>query len=173
MENKFHDIEVDPNDQVVVGTYRTKHFERSGDAQKLYSSLPKNIDPIKLEHLAILQDKLFGIHKDVATKKRANEADSRTALELTNKIKKLAKDLNLEKEHNYIDRIVNDINTHLDVSGNTVNAKTLDQEKIHNRMKTPPYDQTREKQDSDVDNAKFPINRNIKAQRKLKIIDND
>ncbi len=173
MENKFHDIEVDYNDQVVVGTYRTKHFERSPEAQKLYGNLPKNIDPIKLEAVAILHDKLFSIHKDTATKKRATEAEARTANELSDKIKKLAKDLNLEKEHGYIDRIVNDINTHLDMSGNIVNAKSLDYEKIHNRMKVPPYDQTREKPDADIDNTRFPINRSIKAQRKLKIIDAD
>lgn len=173
LENKFHDIEVDFNDQVVVGTYRTKHFERSPEAQKLYGKLPKNIDPIKLEALAILNDKLFGIHKDVATKKRTTEAEARTASELSEKIKKLAKDLNLESEHGYIDRVVTDINAHIDTSGNIMNAKTLDYNKIYNRMKSPPYDQTREKADSDIDNTKFPINRSIKAQRKLKIIDAD
>lgn len=173
MEKKFHDIEVDFNDQIVAGTYRTKHFERSEDAQKLYSSLPKNADPIKVEQAAILQDRLFGIHKSVATKKRATEAEVNTANELSIKIKKAAKELKLEKEHNYIDRIVQDINDHLDTSGEVMNANTLDKEKILNRMKSPPYDKTKEIADSDIDNSRFVIGRNIKAQRKLKIIDND
>lgn len=173
MENKFHDIEVDFNDQIVAGTYRTKHFERSDDAQKLYSNLPKNTDPIKAEQAAILQDKLFGIHKNVATKKRATEADVSTAKELSDKIKKVAKELKLEKEHNYIDRIVQDINGHLDTSGEVMNAKTLDPQKVIDRMKSPPYDKTKEVPDGDIDNSKFVIGRNIKAQRKLKIIDND
>jgi tartrate dehydratase alpha subunit/fumarate hydratase class I-like protein len=173
MEKNFHDIEVDYNDQIVAGTYRTKHFERSEDAQKLYTNLPKNTDPIKAEQAAILQDKLFGIHKDVATKKRATEADVRTANELSDKIKKVAKDLKLENEHSYIDRIVQDINAHLDTSGEVMNVNTLDNEKITNRMKSPPYDKTKEIFDNDIDNSKFVIGRSIKAQRKLKIIDND
>lgn len=173
MERKFHDIETDFNDQIVAGTYRTKYFDRSDDAQKLYSNLPKNANPNKVEQAAVLQDKLFGIHKYVATKKRATEADVANAKELSAKIKLVAKGLNLEKEHGYIDRIVNDINGHLDTSGEVLNKDTYSPEKIMDRMASPPKEKTKEIADQDIDNSKFVISRNIKAQRKLKIIDND
>jgi hypothetical protein len=41
------------------------------------------------------------------------------------------------------------------------------------RLQTPPTSPTKERQDNDIDNSKFTISRNLKAQRKLKIIDAD
>jgi hypothetical protein len=41
------------------------------------------------------------------------------------------------------------------------------------RLQSPPTSPTKERQDNDIDNSKFTISRNLKAQRKLKIIDAD
>lgn len=176
MEKKKHWVETDPNDQIVAGTYKTKSFEQSPEAQKLYSSLPKDnkkITPNSVEQSSILHDKLFDLHKDVVSKNRSSEAEVSTATDLVKKIKKLAKEMDLETEHNYIDRFLADINSHLDTSGNVVNAKDLDMEKLTSRFAGPSKDITKEKQDNDVDNSRFMITRNLKAQRKIKIIDAD
>lgn len=169
----YHDVETDPNDQIIAGTYRTKNFEQSSEAQKLYSSLPRNTDPDAVEQSAILHDKLFGIHKKAAATKRSTDTDVKTSTELVDKIMAIAKDLKLEKEHAYLGRVLKDINTHFDDTGNVVDAKDLDVEKITNRFRSPSKDITKEKQDNDIDNSKFVISRNMKAQRKIKLIDTD
>lgn len=47
-------MEHDPNDQVTVGTYKSKHFEISPEAQKLFlQGIPKNSNAIDAEQLAI------------------------------------------------------------------------------------------------------------------------
>jgi hypothetical protein len=173
MEKKSNYVETDPNDQIVAGTYKTKSFEQSPEAQKLYSSLPKNIDPEAIEQSAILHDKLFDLHKNAVSSGRSTDENMKTANELSNKIKSIAKSLNLEKEHGYIDRIVSDINTHLDTSGNIMDADKLDVEKIAGRFASPAKEQTKEKKDNDIDNSRFAISRSIKGQRKIKIIDAD
>lgn len=173
MEKKSNYVETDPNDQIVAGTYKTKSFEQSPEAQKLYSSLPKNIDPEAIEQSAILHDKLFDLHKNAVSSGRSTDENMKTANELSNKIKSIARSLNLEKEHGYIDRIVSDINTHLDTSGNIMDADKLDVEKIAGRFASPAKEQTRERKDNDIDNSRFAISRSIKGQRKIKIIDAD
>lgn len=167
-------VENDPRDQIVAGVYKTKNFEQSPEAQKLYADLPKKkYDMDDLQKSVELHDKLFDLHKDVIAKQRSTETEVGAAKELADKIKSLAKSLDLEKEHSYIDRILTDFDTHLDTSGNVVNAKDLDIEKIQNRFASPSKDITKEPPDRDIDNDNFRISRNLKAQRKLKIIDAD
>lgn len=174
MERKAHHVETDPNDQIVAGTYRTKNFEQSSEAQKLYSSLPKNTDPDTIEQLAILQDKLFHIHKHTMAKNASSDSDVESADELSKKIMALAGDIDLANEHNYIGRVVDDIKSHLQTSGiNVVNAKDYDPEETLARFASPSKEQTKERQDSDIDNSQFVISRNLKAQRKIKLIDAD
>lgn len=173
MERKGHYVETDPNDQITVGTYKTTGFEQSPEAQKLYSSLPKDTDPKAAEASAVLHDKLFDLHKDVMAKNRSTSADVSTAQDLINKIKTLAIQMKMEKEHSYLDRLMHDVNQHLEPSGVTVDPKTFDIDDASHLFASPSKEQTKEKQDSDIDNSKFLITRNIKAQRKLKIIDAD
>lgn len=173
MERKGHYVETDPNDQITVGTYKTKGFEQSAEAQKLYSSLPKDTDPKAAEASAVLHDKLFDLHKDVMAKNRSTSSDVSTAQDLINKIKALAVQMKMEKEHSYLDRMMHDVNQHLEPSGTVLDPKTFSMDDVEHVFASPSLDQTKEKQDSDIDNSKFLITRNIKAQRKLKIIDAD
>lgn len=173
MEGKPHRVETDPNDQLTVGTYKTKGFEQSPEAQKLYLKLPKDTPPDVAEKSAILHDKLFDMHKNVMSTNRSTPENVSAAQGLIDQIKAQAKKMNLEKEHGYLDRILKDFNNHLDDSGNIVNADKMDVEKMTSRFAGPSYDQTKEKPDSDVDNSHMLVSRNIKAQRKIKIIDND
>lgn len=173
MEGKPHAIETDPNDQLTVGTYKTKSFEQSPEAQKLYLKLPKNTPPETAEKAAILHDKLFDMHKNVMATNRSTPENVSAAQKLIDQIKVQAKKMNLETEHGYLDRIMSDFNSHIDETGNVVNADKMDIEKLTSRFATPSYDQTKEKSDKDVDNSKMLVSRSIKAQRKIKIIDND
>lgn len=166
-------VETDPNDQIVAGTYKTKNFEQSSEAQKLYSSLPKDTVPDDAEKCAIFQDKLFGIHKNVMATGRATESDVESAKSLENKIKDYAKSMKLEKEHGYIDKIVKQITDKLSVSSNIEDASKIKPGKIEDRFKSPSKTITKEIPDSDIDNSRFVISRNLKAQRKIKLIDVD
>lgn len=173
MERKAHFVETDPNDQIAAGTYKTKNFEQSPEAQKLYSNLPKNTNPDTIEKLAILQDKLFHIHKHTMAKNASSDADVSTAETLTKQIEVLAGDINLSNEHNYIGRILQDIKTHLQPAGVVVDVGDYDPEDTEARFASPSKTQTKERQDSDIDNSKFVVSRNLKAQRKIKLIDAD
>ena len=95
-------VETDPNDQIIAGGYRSKHFEMSAPAQKLYSKLPKDSDPDTVEQSVIAHDKLFALEKKVALSGVANDSDVETAKKLADQIAGHAKDLNLSKEHDYI-----------------------------------------------------------------------
>jgi len=173
MEARAGQVESDPNDQVVVGTYRTRNFEQSEDAQRLYSNLPKNTPPDAAERAAILHDKLLGIHKNAVSTGRSTSENMEAASSLLKNIKKLAADMKLTDEHNYLDRILTDLNKRLEGGNSEVNKDTLNIEKINDRFASPSKEQTKEKPDHDIDNSKFLIRRNLKAQRKIKIIDAD
>jgi hypothetical protein len=168
-------IEKDPADQISAGTYTTKNFEICPQAQKLYSDLPKTVNPDDAEKSAIFQDELFGLEKEVLARSRSSTADVARAKELATKIKHMAEKMNLVSQHSYVDTHVSNIEKHLDSDNtNTVDAKTFDiNAEMRKRFSSPPYYNTKEVQDYDIDNTKFAISRNLKAQRKIKIIDND
>lgn len=169
--------ETDMNDQIAVGSYQTKAFEMSNKAQKLYSNLPKDTDSDSAEQAAIHLDKLFALHKDSKIKGYTSPEAAETAQEHADKVMHLAKAMKLEKEFKDI----------VDDSVNFLKGKTgeypeneiePDQEKSPTedpRFKTASKDYTTDRNnDRDVDNVKnFLIKRSLKAQRKMKIIDND
>lgn len=166
-------IEKDAGDQLTVGIYRTKHFEMQPKAQLLYTSLPKDVDSEKAEDAAIAQDKLFALEKEVTAKETASPTDIAQAKEHLDKILHIAKQIGLEKEHSYIHQNYNNI---LKYSDSTPSVATTDAEveKLKKRMVSPPYDRRPDPQkDMDLDSKDFLIRRNIKAQRKIKIIDGD
>lgn len=169
--------ETDMNDQIAVGSYQTKAFEMSNKAQKLYSNLPKETDSDSAEQAAIHLDKLFALHKDSKIKGYTSPEAMETAQEHADKVMHLAKAMKLEKEFKDI----------VDDSVNFLKGKTgeypeneiePDQEKSPSedpRFKTASKEYTTDRtNDRDVDNVKnFLIKRSLKAQRKMKIIDND
>jgi len=167
-------MENDPEDQIFVGSYRSKHFETSPEAQKLYMNLPKGTDPNMASMAAQEQDNLFGIWKKVQVSKFATPEDVAAAKLAAMKVMKFAGDMNLNSEHGYVVDIYRKI---VDAqSGNTErppSAHLADDP----RFQTLPKNLNQEPgpgNDKDVDNlSNYLISRNIKAQRKLKIIDND
>lgn len=171
---KREDLEKDHRDQVVAGTYKTQHFEMCPSAQKLYAQgLPDDVDHIAAEMSLIKHDMLFDHEKKIIAKERSTESDVDYAENLIKQIMAHAKEMGLEKEHGYLqghlDRIKSFVKPHTNIVGDDEEAV----KEISKRFNSKPYDQTAEPPDRDIDNDKFKVSHSIKAQRKLKIIDND
>ena len=163
-------IEKDPNDQIVAGTYRTKHFEMCPGAQKLFTSLPKGVNPDQAEKAAILHDQLFALEKQVVAKERSTDSDIEEAGQISDKIRMYADMMGISDRVKYLDGHMKIIKKHREEDGR-VKEKITDNEM--KRLLSPPMTNTKERADNDIDNSKFTISRNLKAQRKLKIIDAD
>ena len=167
--------EKDMNDQIAVGHYNTKSFEMSLDAQKLYSDLPKDTNVDDAVATASLLDQLFDLEKDVIGKTHASLADLDHMRSLVNKILHLANQMNLRDAH---EKIVNDAVTHIEKHMPLPNV--IDPEDHKHPSDDPRFGTTSKDyntdltNDRDVDNVKnFLLKRSLRAQRKLKIIDND
>lgn len=164
-EYKQNKVEVDQKDQIAAGTYRTKHFEMSPDAQKLLSNMQKKptFDFGSLEKMTIELDKLFGIHKTAKAKGFASETELRDAEDYAKRAKLFASNVKLESEIGFINdtlRMLRDLN----------------QRDKFNTQQFPtatPTTGTKEKPDRDIDNQKLPVSRSLAGQRKIKIIDDD
>lgn len=164
------DIEKDSNDQIVAGTYRTKNFEMCDSAQKLFSSLPSDVNPDQAEKAAILHDQLFGLEKQVVAKERSTDSDIEEAGKIADKIRMYADLMGVSSKVGYLEDHLKTIAKYREPENVPKNKITPNDMK---RLQTPPSSWTTEKPDNDIDNSKFAISRNIKAQRKLKIIDAD
>ena len=167
--------EKDMNDQISVGHYTTKSFEMSNDAQKLYSDLPKDTNIDDAVATASLLDQLFDLEKDVIGKKHTSQADLKHMKELVNKILHLAGEMNLRAPH---EKIVADATNHIEKHSPLPNV--IDPEDHLHPADDPRFGTTAKDyntdrtNDRDVDNVKnFLLKRSLRAQRKLKIIDND
>lgn len=169
--------EKDMNDQIAVGSYQTKSFEMSNAAQKLYSNLPNNTSGADAESAAIELDKIFDLFRDARAKGHINPKVLETAIVSQNKVMKLAKEMGLETEHK---DILSDVMRHLndyavDAPDRFINPEDHVHPNDDPRFGTDSKEYNTDRtNDRDVDNVKnFLIRRSLKAQRKLKIIDND
>lgn len=167
-------IEKHHKDQIVAGTYRTKNFEQAPKAQLLYTSLPKTTNPADAERSAIFQDQLFALEKKVLATSRATPEEIETARKLVKNIMHMANLMNLGAEHAYVNDSLAKIEKYATLEPNVVDHDKLNLDReVERRYGVPPYHETPERRDMDIDNSKFLLSRNLKAQRKLKIIDND
>lgn len=166
-------LEKDMNDQVHAGSYTSKNFEVSKPAQKLFANLPKHIDSDDAEESLKLHDKLFDIHKKVKASGHASSADIDTARRLHDQILKIGRDMGIEDKHGHVKDSLDFIKSKFEDDGKAKDDISPDD--VAKRFATPPKDyQSDVKSDSDIDNlAKFHISRDKRAQRKLKIIDDE
>ena len=165
-------IETHYKDQIVIGGYRTSHFEMCPKAQMLYSDLPVDVDRNKAEKAAMFLDQLFAMEKSVIATEKATSEDIEQAKKLAEKAMKMAKEANLEKEHAFVQDHIKKIESYHKVED--LNPKTeVPPEDVKKKFSRPSLAQTPEPKDMDIDNTKFRVSRNLKMQRKLKIIDND
>ena len=139
-------------------------------AQKLFVSLPRGVNPDQAEKAAILHDQLFALEKQVIAKERSTDSDIEEAGQISDKIRMYADMMGISDKVKYLDGHMKIIQKYREEDG-TLKDKITDNEM--KRLKSPPMSNTKEKADNDIDNSKFTISRNLKAQRKLKIIDAD
>ena len=170
--------ESDQNDQIAVGSYQTKTFDMSPDAQIIFADLPKETDANSAEVTAIHLDKLFDLHKGIIAADSASQADLDKAEELVGKLKPLAAAMGQSVK---IDKIVNDHYNDLKkyFKDETKEVDSNYHPSDDSRFKSPPSGNKPDpiagpQGDRDVDNVKnYLIKRSKAAQRKLKLIDND
>lgn len=169
--------EKDMNDQIAVGSYTTKAFEMSDKAQKLYSDLPKDTPSAPAEAAAIELDRLLDLFRDARARGHINPKDLTAAATSEKKVMAMAKEMGLEKEHK---DILSDIMRHLNDYAVDAPERIIDPEDHVHPSDDPRFGtdskeyNTDKTNDRDVDNVKnYLIRRSLKAQRKLKIIDND
>lgn len=170
--------ESDQNDQIAVGSYTTKTFDMSPDAQIIFADLPKETDANSAEQTAIHLDRLFDLHKGIIASQEASQADLDKAEELAGKIKPLADAMGQGEK---IDKIVND---HCNDLKKYFKDETKEVDPDYHpaddpRFHSPPSGNKPDpiagpQGDRDIDNVKnYLIKRSKAAQRKIKIIDND
>lgn len=163
-------VENDPDDQIVVGAYPTKNFDMSPPAQKLYSALPKDTNVNAAEQAAKFQDQLFALEKQVVLTQKADAEDIKQAQLMHDRAMMYADKIGMGKEHSYLAKHLDFIKSKLVQPSFTTAYKGI----ADNRFKTPPKSLTNLDTDRDIDNVKgYLLSRNLKAQRKLKIIDGD
>ena len=171
-------VEKDANDQIAVGSYQTKSFEQSPEAQKLYMNFPKEHASAG-EQIAIQLDRLFDLHKTIVAQELASPSDLDHARQLVDTVMTLAGDIDMADEHSFVNNIVSDIEKYLKPHSNVVDKHIhpADNPKFNNPPKHNVPDAKQNVQgagDRDVDNTRhYAIARGLKAQRKLKIIDTD
>ena len=189
LESKIRDIfegvsihagESDQNDQIAVGSYLSKAFEVSPEAQKLYADLPKDTNASDAQTAAEHLDKLFDIVKDVQHTGKSTLAHIARATMHGEIVMRHAAGMKLEKEHeSIVNAAMNTIKFH---AGE--HKKELDPEDHYHpaddkRFHTPPKGYVPDpvpgpQGDRDIDNLKrYLIKRSRAAERKIKIIDVD
>ena len=160
MKGPAEKIEKDKSDQISAGTYLTKNFDASPDAQMYFTNVPKTVDANYIEKSAIFHDKLYSILKKVRTTGTADEGDVRTAELYKKNIEALKPHIPEAPEPVHLGKEVDEIRGKVGKEGSPMGmnpaAETGD---IGN--------------DLDIDNQKFPVSRKSKMDRKIKIFDDD
>src|SRR6056300_1834359 len=94
--------ETDPNLELTVGDYQTKHYHMCPGAKTLYQDIESKVEDIDLAvRAAKLQDALFAM-EEMALERGATEADVFAAEAVANQIMGMAEMMGLAQEHSYI-----------------------------------------------------------------------
>ena len=94
--------------EIMVGSYQTRHFDICPGASALYKDIESKVDDMDLaERAAKLQDTLFYLEKVALRKNSATPEEVYMVEDLADQIMGLASLMGLEDEHQYIDGHVN------------------------------------------------------------------
>ena len=94
--------ETDPNLELTVGDYQTKHYHMCPGAKTLYQDIESKVEDMDLAvRAAKLQDALFAM-EEMALERGATEADVFAAEAVASQIMSMAQMMGLEQEHSYI-----------------------------------------------------------------------
>lgn len=153
-------IERHKDDQIVAGTYRTKDFDASPEAQLYFTTIPKTVDANFVERSAQFHDKLYGLLKKVRVTGTADDNDVKTAEQYKTNIDLLKKRMPEAPDAKHLEKEVEEIKNYVGKEGSPLAVK--------------PASETGEVgKDIDIDSSKFPVSRKSKMERKLKITDDD
>ena len=91
-----------PVDQVVVGDFKSKHFDICPSAVALYKDIEPSEEAIES---AMLHDMLFKIEKKAIAANMATQDQVDKAQHYTDMIMELAKEMNMVDEHDYVEDV--------------------------------------------------------------------
>jgi hypothetical protein len=155
MKSFFHFKE--ETTQVTVGDYTTKHFDMCPSAVKLYSKI-KNMTV--MVHLIVenmmLHDVFFRLEKQAVAQGAIDEDDLEKAQEYADLIMDNARQMNLEKEHSYIEDV------HMPKFDKLAGA-TGDEEDMNEKTLTPAELKKREEIAKSIerDNPNMPMGKKM------------
>ena len=158
-EAKKPPYEIDPNDQITIGSYKTKNFDFEPEAQMAFTKrLPKTADVNKAEKSAIMHDHFFGLMKLYRLQGGTSNDSLRMAKTLVQRINMLGQQMNTD--HSYLDKHLEQISSGLG--------------KEKDASQTAPKEPTGEiGKDYDIDQKDFHVSRSAKMQKKMKFTDDD
>lgn len=160
MSGSPKELERHSEDQISVGTYRTKNFEMSPDAQIFFTSLPKDVDNDSLEKSAMAHDTLYTMLRKIRATGTANERDIAYAERLKNNIDLLHTNDSKIPPAKHLEKEVEEIRSYLGKQGYPFG--------ISSSKETGELGK-----DLDIDMKNFPVSRANSMQRKIKIFDDD
>ena len=99
-------LKEDNRENIQVGDFETKHFDMCPSAVALYKKLEPTDEVVKS---AKLHDTLFGIEKEVIETETATQDDLDTAKKIAAQIMSMAKSMDKEEEHSYVQSHVDKI----------------------------------------------------------------
>jgi hypothetical protein len=99
-------LKEDNRENIQVGDFETKHFDMCPSAVALYKKLEPTDEVVKS---AKLHDTLFGIEKEVIETETATQDDLDTAKKIAAQIMSMAKAMDKEEEHSYVQSHVDKI----------------------------------------------------------------
>ena len=91
-----------PADQVVVGDFKSKHFDICPSAVALYKDIEPSDEAVES---AMLHDMLFKIEKKAIAANMASEDQVDKAQHYADMIMELAKEMNMVDEHDYVEDV--------------------------------------------------------------------
>jgi len=92
----------DPADQVIVGDFKSKHFDICPSAVALYKDIEPSDEAVES---AMLHDMLFKIEKKAIAANMASEDQVDKAQHYADMIMELAKEMNMVDEHDYVEDV--------------------------------------------------------------------
>ena len=160
MKGPVKKIERHKDDQIAAGTYLTKNFDASPEAQMYFTSVPKSVDANYIEKSAMFHDKLYSLLKKVRTTGTADEGDVRTAELYKKNIEDMKPHIPEAPDPVHLSKEVDEIRSMVGKEGSPFGVK-------------PAAETGEVGNDLDIDNQKFPVSRKSKMDRKIKIFDDD
>jgi len=92
----------DPADQVIVGDFKSKHFDICPSAVALYKDIEASDEAIES---AMLHDMLFKVEKKAIAANMATQEQVDKAQHYADMIMELAKEMNMVDEHDYVEDV--------------------------------------------------------------------